>query len=82
MKRKWDVSSKEIRKKCVGEIIARIEEQKGAEFGILAAEELIDIVTQNIGPDIYNLAIKDTKELLRTRFADIETDIDLLEHQS
>jgi uncharacterized protein (DUF2164 family) len=82
MKRKWDVSSKEVRKKCIDEILTRIDEQKGAEFGILAAEELVDIVAQNIGPDIYNTAIKDATKLLQERFADIETGLDLLEQRA
>lgn len=82
MKRKWDVSSKEVRRKCVDEIITRIGEQQGPEFGILAAEEIIDIIIQNIGQDIYNLAIKDAKQLLQDRFSDIETELDLLQHQS
>lgn len=82
MKREWDVSSKEVRQKCIDEVLARIEEQQGAEFGIIAAEDILDIVAQNVGPDIYNLAIKDTKKLLQTRFSDIETDLDLLENQS
>ena len=80
MKRKWDVSSREVRKKCVDEIIARIDEQQGLEFGRLAAEEIIDIVAQDLGTDIYNLAIDDAKKLLQSRFSDLETDVDLLEH--
>lgn len=82
MKRKWDVSSKEVRKKCVDEIIARVAEQKGSEFGIIAAEEVMDIVVQNIGPDIYNLAIVDVKKLLQDNFSDLEVSLDLLKHQS
>jgi uncharacterized protein (DUF2164 family) len=82
MKRKWDVSSREVRKKCIDEILTRIEEQQGAEFGIVAAEEIMDIVAQNIGPDIYNLALEDTKKLLETRLSDLQADLDLLEHQS
>lgn len=82
MKRKWDVSSKEVRKKCVDEILVRIDEQQGSEFGIIAAEEIMDIVAQNIGPDIYNSALKDATKLLKDRFSDIETELDLLEHQS
>lgn len=82
MKRKWDVSSTETRKKCLEEIITRVEEQQGSTFGIIAAEEVLDIVSQNIGPDIYNLALKDAKKLLQDRMADIDTELDLLEHQS
>lgn len=82
MKRKWDVSSKEVRKKCIDEIIARINERQGSDFGILAAEEIMDIVAQNIGPDIYNLAIKDAMKLLQDRFSDVETELDLLQYHA
>jgi uncharacterized protein (DUF2164 family) len=81
MKRKWDVSSDEVRKKCIDEVITRLEEQGDSPFGVIAAEELIDIVAQNIGPDIYNLAIQDARKLLQNRLSDLETDLDLLEHR-
>lgn len=79
MKRKWDVSSKEVRQKAIAEVITRIEEQTDVEVGIITAEDIIDIVLQNVGPDIYNLAIKDVKKLLQSRLSDIETEVDLLE---
>ncbi|MGZ6005421.1 MAG: DUF2164 family protein [Candidatus Saccharimonadales bacterium] len=82
MKRKWDVSSKEVRQQCIDEIIARVDEQQGGQFGIIAAEEIIDIVAQNLGPDIYNLAIKDVKKLLQDNLTDLEVSLDLLEHSS
>ena len=69
MRRKWDVSTNEVHRKCVDEIIARIAEQQGAEFGIIAAEDIITIVSQNIGPDIYNLALHDAKKLLQENFS-------------
>ena len=80
MKRKWDVSSDEIRKKCVDEIISRLDDQ-GFEAGLITAEDIIDIVAQNIGPDIYNSALADVKKLLQERLGDLETDIDLLENK-
>lgn len=82
MKRKWDVSSKETRQKCVNEVLARIKEQDDAEFGILAAEEIIDIILQNVGPDIYNLAIRDSKKLVQDRLIDIDVELDLLKNTS
>jgi uncharacterized protein (DUF2164 family) len=38
-------------------------------------------VLQNIAPDVYNLGVGDAKKLLRDRFADIDTELDLLENQ-
>ena len=78
MKRKWDISSEETRNKCAKEVITRINEQEGSEAGIITADDIIDIVMQNLGPDIYNLAIADVKKLLEDRFSDIETELDLL----
>ena len=78
MKRKWDVSSELTRKKCIEEIIARVEEQAGAQFGVLAASDVIDIVLQNLGPDIYNLALKDVRKLVQEKIEDIEVGLDLL----
>lgn len=78
MKRKWDVSSEQVRKKCVEEIIARIDEQGSDKFGIIAAEEIINIVLQNLAPDIYNLALNDAAKLVRDKLEDLETGLDLL----
>lgn len=80
MKRKWDMSSRETHKKCAEEIIERIKEQEDTEFGMIAAEDIISIVAQNIGPDIYNSAIHDAKKAITNKFADLDVDMSLLEH--
>lgn len=78
MKRKWDVSTEQTRKKCVEEIITRLEEQGGAQFGVIAANEVIDIVLQNLGPDIYKLALKDAGKLAQEKIEDLQVGLDLL----
>ncbi len=78
-KRKWDVSSDQIRQKCLDEIITRIEEQEGSQFGIVAASDIIDIVLQNLGPDIYNLALKDARKLIDEQMEDLSVELDLLQ---
>lgn len=70
-----------MRKKCASEVLVRIEEQEGERFGIIAADEIIDIVTQNLAPDIYNSALEDVNKLLKKRLEDIEVDIDLLQQR-
>lgn len=82
MKRKWDVSSDQIRQKCLAEIIARVDEQDGATFGLIAANDIVDIVLQNLAPDIYNMALKDAKKLIQDRLSDLEVDLDLLDSSS
>lgn len=78
MKRKWDVGDEQTRKKCVEEVITRIEEQDGEAFGIIAAEDIITIVLQNLGPAVYNMALEDARKTIHDKLADIEVDLDLL----
>jgi len=82
MKRKFDSVSKETEKKCINEVIARIEEIEGGDVGIIAAQDIIEIVTQNLGPEIYNNGLNDAKKLMQGKFTDLETDISLLEQSS
>jgi uncharacterized protein (DUF2164 family) len=82
MKRKFDSISKEIEKKCIAEVITRVDEIDGSEVGIIAAQDIIDIVTQNVGPEIYNMGLHDAKKLLKERLSDLETEIDILEQYS
>jgi len=79
--RKWDVASKELQDKCIAEVIARVEEIRDNSVGLIAAQDIIDIVTENLGPEIYNEAIRDAKKLLEDRMNDIETELDLLQVQ-
>lgn len=63
----------------MAEVITRVQEIDGSEVGVIAAQDIIDIVTQNITPEIYNMGLRDAKKLLNERFSDLETEIDLLE---
>lgn len=78
MIRKWDSEDEEKQRKCVNEVIARIEEIDGS-VGTIAAQDIIDIVTENLAPEIYNRGVKDAKKLLATKFFDIESELDMLE---
>ena len=82
MKRKWDITDEALQKKCIDEVIARIEEIDGEQAGVIAAQDIIDIVTQNFGPQVYNAGVRDAKKVLQERFNDIEIDMDLLEQHT
>lgn len=77
--RKWDTDNKELQQKCIDEVIARVEELSDGQVGVIAAQDIIDIVTENLGPEIYNKGVRDAKKALVDRFQDVETDLDLLE---
>jgi len=77
--RKWDKAPKQTTDKCIEEIITRIEEIDSENVGVIAAQDIIDIVTENLAPHIYNAGIRDAKKLLQNANINIETDLDLLE---
>lgn len=78
MNRKWDINDEQVKKQCVDEVLARIHEQGDAEYGMIAVQEIIDIVAEHLGPQIYNMALEDAKKALRIKLADLEIDIDTL----
>ena len=78
MIRKWDLTDEQIKKQCTDEVIARVDEQADAEFGMIAAQEIIDIVAQHLGPQVYNSAIEDAKKAIQSKLADLEVDLDVL----
>ncbi len=78
MIRKWSIPDEQTQKQCVDEVIARIDAQDGAEFGMIAAQELIDIVSQYVGPVAYNLGIQDAKHVLQNKISDLEVELDIL----
>lgn len=82
MLNKFDNIPEEVKRKCVAEVITRVEEMSGSEVGIIAAQDIIDIVTQNLGPEIYNMALHDTKKLLQSKLADLEYEVDALKQQA
>jgi len=78
MIRKWDITDQQAKKRCVEEVLTRIEEQGDAEFGMIAVQEIIDIVAEHLGPQVYNTAIEDVKKAVQTKLADLEVELDIL----
>lgn len=78
IKRKSDPLSKEKRKSSIEEIITFFHQTRNEEIGVIAAEDILDFFLQNIGPDIYNKGVEDSKKLLKTQFENLEVDLDLL----
>ncbi len=79
MHRKWDSEDEELQRKCVDEVITRIDEIGDSTAGIIAAQDVIDIVTEHLAPEIYNRGVRDVRKLVAEKLSDIEIDIDALE---
>lgn len=82
MKCKWDTENEAVQKKCIDEVITRIEEIESSTVGVIAAQDIIDIVTENLGPEIYNLGVRDAKKVFQIKSHGIEADIDMLEQRA
>lgn len=81
MIKKFDHIPDDIKRKCVDEVITRVEEIESEQVGVIAAQDIVDIVVENYGPHIYNMALQDTKKLLQEKLSDVEYEIDALEHR-
>jgi uncharacterized protein (DUF2164 family) len=63
-------------------VLARIDEQDGTVFGVIAAQEIIDIVATHLGPQIHNATIEEAKKTVQAKLADLEIDLDILRANS
>ncbi|PLS14725.1 DUF2164 domain-containing protein [Bacillus sp. M6-12] len=64
-------------------IIRSIQEyfyrQNGEEIGEIAAEDFMNFALKEIGPFIYNEAIKDAKSIIDDKMMNLEEDLSSLE---
>jgi len=73
MIRKWDIKDKALNRKVIDEVITRIQDIEDPETaGEIVAQDLIDIVLENVGPEIHNSAVDEVTKLLREKLEDME----------
>ncbi len=82
MKRKWDSDNEELQRKCLNEVIARVDEIGDSPAGVIVAQDIIDIVTENLAHEIYNKGLDDARKLISAKLNDIDIDLDSLELRS
>ncbi len=79
MMKKWEIDNKQLNRKCLDEVIARVQDINDPDqVGIIAAQDIIDIVMENLAPVIYNKGVNDSKKLTLAKLSDLESEIDLL----
>ena len=80
MLRKWDTENKELERAVLDELITRVQEiDDTTTVGVIAAQDIVDIVLTKLGPEIYNKGIRDAKKLIAEKLADIDIDLSTLE---
>lgn len=77
-KRSWDLLTKDKRDACVAEIISYFKEERGEIIGVIAAEALLDFFLQMTAESVYNKAVDDVKNIVRTNRENFDVDLDQL----
>lgn len=78
VQRKHDFIPKERKNVIIKEIITYYKTKMDQEIGVVAAEDILDFFLEEIGNDIYNKAIDDSKNAVKSGFESIEIDLELL----
>lgn len=71
----WDLLSSDQKRTITDQIIAYFDRERGEQVGIIAAEEILDIVLQSAGVGLYNQGVNHTRDFLRGRLEDLDIDI-------
>lgn len=77
-KRTLEFLTTERRETLVKEIITFFKTDRDQELGMLAAEDILDFFLQNLGKDIYNKGVSDSKATIKQAFEDLDVNLDLL----
>ena len=77
-KNKFNFDSDEKKTKFINDTIGFFQNERGEEIGYIAADQILDFFLQALGEEIYKMALKDVNKLLKSRFEDIEVELDML----
>lgn len=82
MNKKWDISDEQLNRKCIDEVIARVQDIDDTDVvGIIAAQDIIDIVKENLAPVLYNKGVEDARKAVQAKVEDLDLDLDVLKQK-
>lgn len=67
--------SKEIKEEMIDRIQAFFIKERGEEIGNLAAEQVLDFITEEMATYFYNEGIEDSISALQSRMENLEEDL-------
>ena len=77
MIRKWDTTNKALEQHCIDQVITRIQEiDDTAHVGIIAAQEIVDLVLEAMAPEIFDKALNDASKILHEKLQEVDYRID------
>ena len=78
IKRDWDLLSEEKRKSSIEKIIEFFKKERSEEIGIIAAEDILNLLLETIGPELYNKGVEDSVDIVKSRMEDLGLDMEVL----
>ena len=75
-KSKLSLISDEKKREAVESIIAFYKRERDEEIGVIAAEEILELVIDLVGKDIFNKGIDETVRLLQDRLSGVWVDVE------
>jgi uncharacterized protein (DUF2164 family) len=64
--------------KFYDELCTFVEEQFGEDIGVIAAENFLDFFMKQVGDNLYNRGIENSKSLFNSKIEDITFELDEL----
>lgn len=77
-KNKISLISEEKKREVIGAIIAFYKRERDEEIGVIAAEEIMELVIDLVGRDIFNKGVDETTKLLQDRLASAWVDVEAI----
>jgi len=77
-KSKLSIISDEKKRGAVEAIIAFYKREKDEEIGVIAAEEILELVIDLVGKDIFNKGVDETVRLLQDRLSGVWVDVEAI----
>lgn len=77
-KNKISLISEEKKREVIGAIIAFYKSERDEDVGVIAAEEIMELVIDLVGRDIFNKGVDETAKLLQDRLASAWVDVEAI----
>ena len=77
-KSKLSLISDEKKRGAVEAIIAFYKRERDEEIGVIAAEEILDLVVNLVGREIFNKGVDETVRLLQDRLGSVWVDVEAI----
>lgn len=70
--------TKELKDHILDTLKAYFIDERDEDIGDIAAINLLDFISKEIGPHFYNLGVNDAKDMLEQKMMNLEEDIESL----